>query len=455
MTRREPFHRRRVAAASVAATAVLGAVIRLTSASAQSGEVLALGLQQAVERAVATSPQVAGAGAQQQAAAAGLRGARAARWPQVDLTAGYMRTSDIPELVLTLPGVGARTLFPNIPDNTRARVGLQLPLYTGGRVGAQVAAAEGEWRAAGSEASAARADLALETSMAYWELVAALERQQVAASAVDTYEAHVRDARNRLELGLTARNEVLAVEVERDRAELARLDAVHDAHVAQANLQRLLDVPATTSISPTEQLDRPAPAAEQVEPLVTAALASRPERAAAQARVDAAVARARAERAARYPQVAAAGGYDWAHPNREILPPHAQWDDTWDVGVNLSLNVFDGGRIGAGVARAVAQAEVARQALRALDGALRLQVTEAALTVQTAQQAVVVAERAQAAAQENRRVAADRYREGVIPSAELLDAETALLSSGLDLTRARTQLQVSVAALQHAVGRAS
>ena len=42
-----------------------------------------------------------------------------------------------------------------------------------------------------------------------------------------------------------------------------------------------------------------------------------------------------------------------------------------------------------------------------------------------------------AAGEESRRVSADRYREGVIPSSELLDAEIALLEAGLERTQAR------------------
>jgi outer membrane protein TolC len=426
-----------------------------TARVATAQAVRELSLREAVEQALHASPQVAVAAARHQAAAAGMRGAKAARLPQLDVAAAYQRISNTPELVLNVPGMPPRTLFPNIPDNTLARLSLQLPLYTGGRLRAQVSAAQQEASAAGSELEQARADLVLETSAAYWQLVAAREREWVAANAVSTYEAHVADARHRLELGLTARNEVLAVEVERDRAELARLQAGHDASVAQANLQRLLGLPPDVQLSPTEQLDRPVSEAAPLEQLVADALSRRPERGAAAARAQAAQARERAETAARWPQLAAAGGIDWANPNRGILPPQSQWDETWYVGVNLSLHLFDGGRIGSAVAQARAGAEAARQALRAVEEAVRLEVTEAALLLLTARQTVVVAQRAQASAEENRRVAADRYGEGVIPSSELLDAETALLNAGLDLTRARAQLQVAQAALERAVGGAS
>ncbi|HSN89282.1 MAG TPA: TolC family protein, partial [Thermoanaerobaculia bacterium] len=57
------------------------------------------------------------------------------------------------------------------------------------------------------------------------------------------------------------------------------------------------------------------------------------------------------------------------------------------------------------------------------------------------------------AARENLRVAQDRYREGVIPSSDLLDAETLLLRAGLDQTDAATRIRVALANLDRAVGR--
>jgi outer membrane protein TolC len=51
----------------------------------------------------------------------------------------------------------------------------------------------------------------------------------VLEESLAAYEAHLADARNRQAVGLAARNEVLAVQVEKDRAELARLRAANAA----------------------------------------------------------------------------------------------------------------------------------------------------------------------------------------------------------------------------------
>ena len=135
------------------------------------------------------------------------------------------------------------------------------------------------------------------------------------------------------------------------------------------------------------------------------------------------------------------------------MPPTADWKDTWDVGVGLSWSVFDGGKRSASEARARAQADAVREQLRELDRAIRLEITERVLELRTAEARLAVAERSVVSAAESRRVAADRYREGVIPSSELLDAELAQERAELTRTQAHAALRLAAAGLDRAVGR--
>ena len=421
--------------------------------------VVRLTVDEAVSRAIAASPRLARLSAQEAAAEAQRQGAHAERWPQLDVSAGYQYRSDVPELAIFAPTndpakpVERIVVFPNINDNWRLRAGVALPLYTGGRVGGQIQAAEEGRVAAQEDLRAGRADLVLETKNAYWLLVTAREGMRVLSESMKAYDAHLKDAQNRERFGMAARNEVLAVQVERDRVELDRLRAEAAADMAEANLQRLLDLPATARVEPAEPLAAAAPAGADVEALVGEAQAGRAERKALAARVNAAGALAGAERGARLPQVAVTGGYTYANPNRDIVPPTVEWKDTWDVGVGVSWSVFDGGRRSSSEARARAQADAVAAQLRELDRAIRLEVTQRSLELRTAQARLVVADRSVESAAESRRVAGERYREGVIPSSELLDAEVAHERAALARTEALAALRLAAASLDRAVGR--
>ena len=411
-----------------------------------------LTLGDAIERARQSSARLAQLRSLETAANAGVRVARAGRLPLIDVGATYTRNSDVPELTIVAPGAGTRTLFPNIPDNMRARAGLSLPLYTGGRVGSAIRAAESQRTAAENDLTGGEADLVLEVSTAYWSLVTARASARVLSEAVASFEGHLGDARNRQEQGMAARNELLSVQVERDRAELSRLQSASAAAVANANLLRLLDLPAMARVEPSEPLAAPATPALETETLVATALERRPELMAVRARVRAAEAAVRVARAASLPQAGLTAGYDYARPNTRVLPLVAEWKGTWSVSASVAWTVFDGRRSSAAAAEAEARAQALRDQLKDLEGRLRLEVTTRALELGTAQAAVVVAERTLEAAKENLRVSQDRYREGVIASSELLDAETALLRAGLDQTAAVTQVQVARASLARAAG---
>ncbi len=440
----------------------LGAAAALAQepdATAPAPLTVRLTADETVTRALAASPRLARLGALEAAAEAQRRGARAERLPQLDLAAGYTRRSDVPELTINQPtGDAAQplrqvTVFPNIPDNSRLRAGLTVPVFTSGRITNLIRAAEQGRAAAEQDLRAGRADLVLETKTAYWLLVTSREGVRVLQEAIRAMDAHLTDARNRERFGVAARSEVLAVQVERDRVELDRLRADAAAEVAEANLQRLLDLPPGTRIEAAEPLAATATAAPEIEALVAQATTARPERAAIAARVAAAEALTGVERAARLPQLAVSGGYTYANPNRDIVPPTAEWKDSWDVGIGVSWNVFDFGRRSANQARARAQADAVREQLRELDRAIRLEVTQRALELRTAEARVAVAGRSVESALENRKVAGDRYREGVVPSSELLDAEVAYERAALSRAEALASLRLAAAGLDRAVGR--
>lgn len=432
---------------------ILWIAVLLAAAAAQAETTVRLTLAEALERARASSPRLESLSALERAAEAAGRGARAERLPLADLSGGYTRNSDVDEFRLTLPGVGTRTLFPNLPNSYRLHAGASLPLYTGGRVESAIAAADRQREAAALDRSGAVNDLLLETQTAYWGLVTARESERVLGDSVATFEAHLKDARNRFEVGTAASNEVLSVQVERDRAELARLQAENAVLVVNENLIRLVGLPPGSRVEPAEPLAAPPSTAGDTEALVAAALDARPEVRALAARAQAARAVVEIQKSASRPQANLALGYDYANPNPRIFPQTDAFRGTWSAGVTVAIRAFDGGRTAAAAAQAAAQADALDRQLEDLKSHLRLEVTSRTLDLRTAQAALTLAGRNLEAARENLRVVRDRYQEGVVSSSELLDAETVLLRAGLDQTSAATQLRVALANLDRAVGR--
>jgi outer membrane protein len=245
-------------------------------AAAEAGPVR-LTLAEAVERARSNSPRLEQLRALQQAADAGVRGARAGRLPVLDLQASYAHHSRVPELIVDFPGTPPQRIFPNLQDRFTTFAGLSLPLYTGGRVGGEIDAAQHEALASGTDVAAGLGDLVLETVTAYWDLVSARENERVLAESIAAYEADLKQVTDRVEVGMAARNDVLSVQVERDEAELSRLRAANNAGVANENLVRLLGLAPGSRVEPTEPMTATLASDEPVDALVAKAMEGRPE----------------------------------------------------------------------------------------------------------------------------------------------------------------------------------
>jgi outer membrane protein len=433
--------------------AVTSVVVLLLGAAPAPAQTLRLTLAEAIQRSLDTSHRLAEAGARGEAARAAADQRHAVTLPQIAAQAGYTRTNHIDEFGVPLPNGQLRLIYPDIPDNYRTRLDLQWPLYTGGRLEALELAARAEANASGDDLAAARADLVLEVSRAYWNLVTATESQQVVEQAVVRIEAHLSDVRNQLATGLVPPNDVLSVEAQasRQRMLLVQAAAAHD--VASAELGRLVGASDGTLVEAADRADAPPAPSASVAELIASARAQRPERAALLKRIAASGERTRAAAGGERPTIAAAGGVDYAKPNPRIFPREGVWKSSWDASINVSWPIFDGGRARSEIAEAAAVERAVRERLNDFDAALAVEVRQRQREVEASRASLAAAEDGLRAATEARRVVGERFAAGVATSTDVLDAQVALLQAELDRTQALAAAHLADARLARAVGR--
>jgi outer membrane protein len=436
----------------VAFVAAALVALAVTAAAAQD-DALRLTLDDAIARAAGHSARLAELRAREEGAAAAEEARRVAANPIVTLQGGYTRTNHVDEFTILVPGQTPRALYPDIPDNYRTRFDLQWPLYTGGRTEAMRRAAASERAATASDTAAAREDVKLEVTRAFWMLLSAAENERVVGQAVVNLDAHVRDLRTRLEQGLIPPNEVLTVEAQRSRQQMLAIEARNTRMAIEADLRRLVDAAPTQRIEPLASLTVQSAAVEAVDRLIAAAREGRVERRALQDRIAAARARLAAVSATRRPQAAVQAGYDYARPNPRIFPRVGKWHDSWDVSINASWALWDGGRRKAEEREAEANVRALEARLAELDRQMELDVRQRVLDIESSAAAIAAAADAVAAATEARRVVAERYRAGVATSTDILDAELAVLQADLDRTRALAGAQLARARLARALGQ--
>lgn len=434
--------------------ACLPAIAAPSRANAQTQPTsLRLTVEEAVQRGLDTSHRIAEAAARGDAADAAVGQRHAASLPQVAAQAGYTRTNHVDTFGVLLPNNQFRVIYPDIPDNYLTRLNVQWPIYTAGRVGALERAARIEATASTDEVAAARADLTLDITRAYWALVSAIESARVVQEAVGRIDAHLRDVRNQLTAGLIPPNDVLTVEAQRSRQRMLAIQAGAARDAAEADLARLVGASDGTAIEPVTPIETTARVPPPIDALVEAARRQRPERAALVKRVNAARQRGVAAASGARPTIAIGGGVDYARPNPRIFPRDDAWRSSWDANVNVNWPLFDGGRTRHEMAEAAAAARAVQERLADFDASLGAELRQRLSDVTSARAAIEAATDAVRSATEARRVLGDRFAAGVATSTEVLDAQVALLQTELDRTQAIATARLADARLVRALGQ--
>jgi outer membrane protein len=424
-----------------------------SAARGQTAARLRLTLDEAIRRGLDASHRIAEAVARGEAAEATIGERHAVTLPQLAAQGGYTRTNHVDAFGLVTPTGQLKVIYPDLPDNYRTRLDLQWPIYTGGRLDALERAARIEATASADDLAAARADLTLEITRAYWALVTSTELVRVVQESRERVDAHVRDVRNQLTAGLVPPNDVLSAEAQSSRQRMLAAQARSQREVSEAELARLVGAPPDTQIDAVPSTDVAAASDTALDRLVATARAQRPERAGLVKRLAAAGERETAATAGTKPTVAVGGGVDYAQPNPRIFPREDAWRSSWDASINVSWPLFDGGRTKSEIAGASANARALRERLAEFDAIVAMEIRQRLSEASASRAAIEAATDAVRAATEARRVVADRFAAGVATSTDVLDAQGAVLQAELDRTQAVAAARLADARLARALGR--
>lgn len=414
---------------------------------------LRLTVDEAVSRGLSSSHRVAEVEARAQAADAVVAERHAASIPRLDALAGYTRTNHVDQFGILLPNNQLRVIYPDVPDNYRSRLDAQWLVYSGGRAQAAERAATAETVALGHDRDAMLADLRAEITRAFWMLASASDALRVLDRSLAQIEAHLRDARNRLDAGLIPPNEVLSVEAQQARQQMLRIQAGANRDVAEAALARLVGAPPGTPVDPVVPSAELPLTPDRLDDLVAAARANRPDRRALADRIGAAGQRVEVAAAGRRPTVGVGAGVDYARPNPRIFPRAAEWKSSWDASVSVNWPLFDGGKAVAERAEASAGQRAAEARLAEFDSMLALEIRQRLSEATSSRAAAAAADAAIRAATEAHRVVTERFNAGVATSTDVLDAQMAVLQAELDRSQALAALRIADAGLARAAGR--
>ncbi len=408
-----------------------------------------LTLPVAVEIALRSNPLTRVAAAGREYAVAQVEEARGGRWPAIELREAVTNGNNpvfvfgsLLEQARFREGNLVLSRLNNPAPLTAFRFGVTVraPLFDQRRTATRVMQAGLRQRQAEARGGGVEQQVRFEVVRAFYGLMMAQSRQQLARESVELARAGMKLSRDRVEAGTTVVSDLLAAEVQLAEMEQQQIEADGDLQIAQASLNTALGVGIDTPQRVDGELKERVFTIGEADELMRQALAQRPDAMQAGLVMEEAEAGVRGARGEYLPRVDLLAGAGVSRSG------WINGSGDYTVGASVTFNLFDAGR-GARIAQARAAVGAATAETESLRNRIRLEVVRSRRQCLMARERIVVAERSIGQAAEALRIVRDRYREGLTTITEVLRAETALTRARLQSLVARHDLYVGYASL--------
>lgn len=365
-------------------------------------------------------------------------------WPALTMRSGYQRTDNpvgVFGAALNQSAFSPGLNFNDVPDADNLNVAgiVTVPLYTGGQVAAERAAAREGRAAASLTLDAVHNQLAFEVARIYFSIHKTRAFVAATTAAVHSFEENLDIARKRFAAGKALKADVLDIEVRLAQAREERVQARNADELAHRALANLLgrEHELVTIADESPALETPA---ETVLPQRAESTALMRHKSAAEAAV-------RSARSGFKPKVSAFATAEQNHGWK-----FNSGGGNYTAGLLVNWKLWDGFLTRGRVDEARADVNVLAEQQRRLRLAIDLEIQQARLNLDTAEQRVEVTRKAVDLAAESVQLTRARFEQGLALATQLIDAETALTGARVRQAQAEADRHIAVAALRKALG---
>lgn len=370
------------------------------------------------------------------------RAARADFSPKLSAGADFQYTGNPLELSAELPGLG-----PIAVQGKDTKYGfsatLMQPVYTGGRIIQSIRLAESRQAIAGMQEEMLRSLVCFQVDVQYWNTVARLEMVNVAKDFRNSVSELTRIVKERVDAGLTDSQELLTAEVKLNEADYRLLQAQSDFETGLMALNALIGVPLdekTTVGTKVASLESPTGIANGEQ--------TRPEVRIARERIEIEKSSLKLNDSKYKPQlhIGLNGGYfSPGYDFKSDLSPN------YNVYAKLSVPLFEGGKRRREKRAAKYRIGMASDNLHKVETDVELEARTARTALLQAEQRMKLATASLDKARENETRATEKYEEGAISIAEVIDAQVYRQTAETNHVAAKTAAQMYYAELLKAV----
>jgi len=337
--------------------------------------------------------------------------------------------------------------WPTISTAYNHQLKLQLPLYTGGKIENTISLAKHGSDAVALGTSTAKQQLTLEVTTSYYNVLQARNLTEVAQEAVDDLDAHLKNAQSRFDAGTVSLSDVLQTQVRLSNARNNLIKAQNSTKLARYKLNTVLGLSLQNKAVLADKFSNQ-PSLLTVDDSIAVALKNRPEMTQANLKIAMAKDKVKIANSGNLPTVALVGTETWADTN----PSTSKDRNSWLIGVNVQLNVFDNGLTKSQVKQADHEVTETREQVNQLTDKISLEVCQAYLSVQEATERITNNQVAVEQSQHDYQLAQQRYEAGISTNLDVMDAELAMIQAKTNYIQALYDANNSMALLDKAMG---
>lgn len=358
-------------------------------------------------------------------------------------------------LTAGLNGVGQGLVDAFRTDTRNMTVGaatLTQPLFMGGKIIAYNKITKYAERLAESQHATGMQDLILQTDQVYWQIISLVNKKKLAENFLELVQKLDSDVDKMIKEGVATKADGLSVKVKVNEAEMMLTQVDNGLNLSKMLLCQLCGLPLETDFQLADESMKDLPLPNTyTEANVSTALSNREELKSLELASEIYRQKVNVVRADFLPSVALTANYLVTNPSL-VNGFENKFRGMWAAGIVVKIPVFHWGEGIYKVKAAKAEANIARYKLEDIKEKVELQVTQNSYKVNESTKKLALAEKNMEKAEENLRYANLGFKEGVIPTSNVLEAQTAWFSAQAGKIDAQIDVKMSELYLNKSMG---
>lgn len=355
-------------------------------------------------------------------------------YPKLSGNANFQFTGNPLELTLDLPSMGNPVTFEGKDLKYGASVSLLQPVYTGGRLLETIRMAKYRHNVSGFQEEYIRSGIYLQTDMQYWNTVARTEIVRISDDYRNSVASLTQTIRERVEAGLTDRQDLLMMEVKLNEAEYQLLQARKNLENGLMALNSLIGV----------ELGAPTEVEDSVSMVVVNDVSlwsdggGRPELKIATEQIRMAESEKKLVLSKYRPQFYVGVDGSYSSPGYNF---RTDMDPNYAVYAKVAVPIFEWGKRRNEKRASDFRVDMATDNLNKVTDGVDLEIRTARNSLRQAMEQVELTRNSLDKARENETMALDRYDEGKSSVIEVIDAQTYRQMAQMNHVQAKVSAQ--------------